>query len=70
MNESVLLAIALIVGGLLVIMLVVRFAVWLQWYKREMRYLDKEIARTEGEEKAQWIKRKKKLKRSIISFLR
>lgn len=62
--------IAVILGLLLLAVLVVKLSVWLQWFRRELRYLNKEIQRTSGEEKQQWIKRKKKLYLSILPFMK
>lgn len=68
MDDKILLICALAIVALLAVMALIRFAIWLQWFRKELRYLDKEIARTEGEEQAQWIHRRKKLIRSIFTF--
>ena len=61
---------ALIAIGVLVFaMLGVRFAMWFQWFHRELRYVNKEIERTEGKEREHWKRRKKRLIRSIIPFV-
>ena len=46
------------------------FIPWLQDFRRELRYLNSEINRTEGREQLHWIKRKKRLIRSILPFYR
>ena len=50
-------------------MAILRFVMWVQWFRKELRYINKEIARTAGEEQQHWRKRKKRLIRSIIPFL-
>lgn len=55
---------------LLLIFVVAVFIPWLQDFRRELRYLNSEIGRTEGREQLHWIKRKKKLIRSILPFCR
>ena len=69
-KEVMIVEIALIVIGVLVfIMLAVRFAMWFQWFSRELRHVNKEIDRTDGKEREHWKKRKKRLLRSIIPFV-
>ena len=48
----------------------VRFAMWFSWFRRELRYVNKEIDRTEGREQEHWKKRKKDLYRTMIPFAR
>ena len=55
---------------LLLIFVVAVLIPWLQDFRRELRYLNSEIGRTEGREQLHWIKRKKKLLRSILPFCR
>jgi len=59
-----------IVAAALLILMIIRFTMWLQAFTRELRYLNKEIERTAGEEKQHWIKRKKRLLLSWIPFVR
>ena len=62
--------ILIILAVLLLMLAAVRFAIFLQWFRRELRYVNKEIARTHGDEKKHWEKRKKRLLRSLIPFVR
>lgn len=55
-------------GLLLLIFVAAVFVPWLQDFRRELRYLNSEIDRTEGREQQHWIKKKKKLIRSILPF--
>lgn len=67
-DQSVILC-GLVIVALLVILAVIRFAMWLQWFSRELRYLNKEIARTTGEEQASWKRKKRQLWLSWIPFI-
>ena len=60
---------AIIIGVILLCFAIVRFAMWLQWFRKELRYVNKEIARTVGKEQQHWRKRKKRLIWSIIPFI-
>lgn len=70
MDDGVAMVAIILIAAILLIILAVRLLLWLQWFHRELRYLDKEIARTEGEEKKVWISRKKRLWLSILPFYR
>ena len=59
-----------VIAAALLVLVIVRFTMWLQSFLMELRYLDKEIERTAGEEKQHWIKRKKRLLLSWIPFVR
>ena len=59
-----------VIAAVLLVLVIVRFAMWLQSFLMELRYLDKEIERTAVEEKQHWIKRKKRLLLSWIPFVR
>lgn len=59
-----------IIGFLILILAVTRLAMFLQWFCRELRYVEKEIDRTHGAEKEHWKKRKKRLWRSLLPFVR
>lgn len=41
---------------------------WWQDFRRELRYIETEIGRTEGKEQQRWIKRKRRLYLSLIPF--
>lgn len=47
-----------VIAAAVLVLLIVRFAMWLQSFLMELRYLNKEIERTSGEEKEHWIRRK------------
>lgn len=51
-----------------VILFMALFVPWLRDFRRELRYINMEIQRNEGREREHWIKRKKRLKRSILPF--
>ena len=70
MGDSGYITIAIVIGVLILMLAVARLAVFLQWFTRELRYVEKEIARTTGDEKKHWEKRKKRRWRSLIPFLR
>lgn len=70
MGEYGIYILAAIIGVLLLILVIVRFTMWLQSFLMELRYLNKEIERTTGNERLQWIKRKKRLLLSWIPFVR
>lgn len=70
MGNSIYIAIAIVIGVLLLVLAVARLAIFLQWFRRDLRYVEKEIARTTGDEKKHWQKRKKRLWRSLIPFVR
>lgn len=55
---------------LAVVLFMALFVPWLRDFRRELRYINMEIERNEGREREHWIKRKKRLKRSILPFFR
>ena len=57
-----------ILGVLALIFVVAVFIPWLQDFRHELKYLNSEIQRTEGREQRHWIKKKKRLMRSILPF--
>lgn len=61
---------AAVVVGLLLILAIIRLAMWLQAFMAELRYVNKEIDRTAGAEWEHWRKRKKRLLLSLIPFVR
>ena len=60
---------AIIIGAILLGLAIVRFAMWFLWFRKELRYVNKEIARTLGKEQQHWRKRKKRLLLSLIPFV-
>ncbi|MBE6717890.1 MAG: hypothetical protein E7574_01355 [Ruminococcaceae bacterium] len=63
-----------IIAFIVIIVFLFLFAVFTRWYLNEflpeLRYLNKEIRRTEGKEKSKWKRRRKKLFLSLIPFVR
>ena len=57
-------------GIVLAIFATINLAAWIQDFRKELRYLNAEIARTTGEEREQWKRRKKRLWLSLIPFVR
>ena len=66
-NESVFFAVII---GVLVLLLLIRFALSLKDFKRELYYIKTEIRNTVGEERRYWKREKKKLWLSLIPFFR
>ena len=57
------------IGAIIVAILIMAiFIPWLRDFRRELRYINMEIQRNTGREREHWIKRKKRLKRSILPF--
>jgi len=70
-NEMMLVWVLLgIIGTIVLIAIIISFAEWFTFFKKELRHLNLEIARTDGSEKEHWKKRKKRLLLSIIPFFR
>jgi hypothetical protein len=46
------------------------FALWLKDFQSELRYLTKELRRTEGEERKYWLRKRRKLWLSILPFVK
>ena len=57
---------ALLVLPILIAML----ASYISAFSKELRYVNSEIARTEGEERRYWLHRKRRLWLSLIPFVR
>ena len=68
MKDSTSLYLLIVIGALMLIFLVVNVAMWLQGFCKELDYLNREIARTSGEEREHWKRRKRRLLLSLISF--
>lgn len=60
----------IIIGALLaaVVLFFALFVPWLRDFRRELRYINMEIQRNTGREREHWIKRKRRLKLSILPF--
>lgn len=50
--------------------LLVKLAMWMQDFSQELKYLNNEIRRTDGDERRFWISRKRRLWLSILPFVR
>ena len=62
--------IAGIIVAFIMILLLIQFIEWCQWFMKELRYLNNEINRTTGAERRHYLKRKKRLLLSLIPFVR
>ena len=63
----------ILVGILVIFILIVvlvYFIQWLDFFTQELKQLNNEIGRTTGREQKHWKKRKKRLLLSIIPFIR
>ena len=71
MDETTLLWIMIfVVGGIIVALFLVRFAMWLNEFQQELMIINTEIRRTAGSEQKRWKKRKMRLWLSILPFVR
>lgn len=68
-DESFWLLIALF-GIIFGFALLVKLAMWMQDFSQELKYLNNEIRRTDGDEQRYWISRKRRLWLSILPFVR
>lgn len=55
--------------GILAVLLLLSLP-WLNWFLREMRFLNMEIQRSHGKEQERWKRRKRRLWLSIIPFVK
>ena len=55
---------------IILILLCIRFVPMITDFRDELRYINEEIRRTEGQERAHWEKKKKKLWLSLLPFVR
>lgn len=67
--EETAIGIVLIVLLLLFVLLACSMP-WIRWFKQELKYINSEINRNEGREKARWQRRKKRLLMSLIPFVK
>ena len=63
-------ALFLIIGFIALAVLIVWIANWFIAFARELKYLNNEICRTEGEELSYWLNRKKRLWLSLLPFFK
>lgn len=59
-----------LVTGIVLLFLVFGVARFVSNFLKELRYLNSEIARTDGEERKHYIRCKRRLLRSLIPFIR
>ena len=57
-------------GGFILIGFLVSAIRWLGVFQQELKYLNMEIRRTEGEEQRHYIREKRRLIRSLLPFFR
>lgn len=57
-------------GALLILVFVIRTAFQINDFTKELRYLNCEIRRTDGNEQKHWIRKRRKLWLSLIPFVR
>ena len=50
--------------------LLIAFALWLNDFSKELKYLNSEISRTDGREQRYWKRQRRRLWISIIPFVR
>lgn len=58
------------IGAVVLILLIIKFAAFMNVFSRELRILNCEIARTTGSEQQYWIRKKRKLWLSLIPFVK
>jgi len=69
-KQIIIYGLAILVAIIVLAGLLLHFFVWLYAFMRELRTINIEIGRTEGEDKRHWIRRKRRLWLSIIPFVR
>ncbi len=69
MKDKEFIILLILFAALIVMCIVIKLAIWMNSFQRELRYLNNEIRRTEGEERLMWISRKRRLWLSIIPFV-
>lgn len=68
-GEDIVVVIFIIIIAVLAILgLMVALSSFLSAFSRELRYLKREIKRTSGREREYWVRRKRKLWRSLLPF--
>ena len=68
MNNG-LITLCVVLGVMILLLAGVRLAIWFQAFRKELRYINSEISRTTGRERAHWERRKKRLLLSLIPFV-
>ena len=68
-GEDIVVVIFIIIIAILAILgLMVALSSFLSAFSRELRYLNREIKRTSGREREYWVRRRRKLWRSLLPF--
>lgn len=57
-------------GALLILVFIIKTAFQINDFTKELRYLNCEIRRTDGNEQKHWIRKRRKLWLSLIPFVR
>lgn len=70
MADNIIWFFVIIIGIVFGIALLVSFAAWMNDFSRELKHLNNEIDRTDGEERRYWIAQKRRLWLSILPFIR
>lgn len=70
MADDIIWFFVIIIGIVFGIALLVSFAAWMNDFSRELKYLNNEISRTDGEERRYWIAQKRRLWLSNLPFIR
>lgn len=60
----------IIVGGLFIFVLLVGLALQISDFSKELKYINCEIERTDGEEQKYWIRQRRRLWLSLIPFVK
>lgn len=60
----------IVIAVIVLIALAVWLAVTIHDFQAELRYINNEIARTEGSERRHWMRRRRRLWLSLIPFVR
>lgn len=60
----------LFIAGILLVAFAVWLAVFISRFSRELRYINNEIARTDGAERRRWLRRRRRLWLSLIPFVK
>lgn len=67
--DNGLIIVCVVLGAMILLLASIRFAIWFQAFRKELRYVNSEISRTTGRERAHWERRKKRLLLSLIPFV-
>lgn len=68
--EDITIWLFVIIVGFFGIILLAKLAMWMNEFSKELRFLNNEIGRNDGEERRYWIVQRRRLWLSIIPFVR